>query len=66
MFTTPLVLTAGATAVMLVAEFTVKLAAGVLPKETPVEPVNPVPVIVTAVPPTVEPDSGEMCVITPP
>lgn len=60
MFTTPDVLAAGTTAVMEVAEPTVKLAAGVLPKETPVAPVKPVPVIVTDVPPTVEPDSGEM------
>ena len=47
MFTTPAELVAGVTAVMEVAEFTVKLAAGVLPKETPVAPVKPVPVIVT-------------------
>lgn len=45
-----------------VAETTVKLAAGVPPKLTPVESVRSVPVIVTASPPAVEPAPGETTV----
>ena len=39
--------------------FTVKLTAGVPPNDTPVAPVRFVPVIVTDVPPNVEPDAGD-------
>ena len=49
---------AGATAVICVAESTVKLVAAVLPKETAVAPVKLVPVMVTVVPPRVEPEPG--------
>jgi hypothetical protein len=41
----------GLVAVMRVAEFTVKLFAGAEPKSTEVAPLNPAPLIVTAVPP---------------
>src|SRR5215470_5515866 len=47
---------AGETDVMLVAEFTVKLVAGVAPKFTAVAPVKLVPVMVTEVP--AAPDVG--------
>ena len=56
-FTTPAA-PAGAVAVSCVAEFTVKPMAFVAPKCTAVAPVNPVPVIVTLVPPDVEPELG--------
>src|SRR5215813_12767219 len=46
----------GETALIDVSPFTVKLAAGVPPKPTAVAPVNPVPPIVTAVPPAVGPE----------
>ena len=49
---------AGDVAVICVAELTVKLVAAVAPKVTAVAPVNPVPVIVTDVPPVVDPDVG--------
>jgi hypothetical protein len=49
---------AGDVAVICVAEMTVKLAAAVAPKVKAVAPVNPVPVIVTNVPPVVDPDVG--------
>ena len=49
-------------AVILVGEFTVKLAALVAPNTTAVAPVNPVPVTVTLVPPVVGPFAGEMLV----
>jgi len=49
---------AGETAVIDVAELTVKLAAGVAPKLTAVVPVKFVPVIATGVPPAVGPDIG--------
>jgi hypothetical protein len=49
---------AGAVAVICVAEFTVNPVAFVAPKRTAVAPVNPVPVIVTFVPPDVEPELG--------
>jgi len=39
--------------------FTVKLTAAVPPKDTAVAPVRSVPVIVTDVPPRVEPDTGD-------
>ena len=48
----------GETAVMLVALLTVKLAAAAGPKATAVAPVKLVPVIVTVVPPVVEPLAG--------
>jgi hypothetical protein len=48
-------LAAGDTAVIDVSPFTVKLAASVEPKVTAVAPVNPVPVIVTLVPPAAGP-----------
>src|SRR5262249_3137507 len=49
--TVPPVFTLGETAVIEVAEFTVKLLALVKPKRTDVAPVKPVPVMVTVVPP---------------
>jgi hypothetical protein len=49
---------AGEIAVMLLAEFTVKLVAGVPPNSTAVAPVKPVPVMVTEVPPAVVPLAG--------
>src|SRR5438445_378249 len=49
---------AGEVAVMVVALLTVKLVAAVAPKLTAVAPVNPVPVIVTEVPPAVGPFVG--------
>ena len=49
---------AGLTAVIDVALFTVKLVAGVEPKSTAVAPVRFVPVMVTVVPPLVEPVAG--------
>jgi len=52
-------LEAGETAVIDVAEFTVTEAALVDPKSTDVAPVNPVPVIVTLVPPAAGPAFGE-------
>jgi hypothetical protein len=51
---------AGATADILVAEFTVKDVAAVPPNLTDVAPVKPVPVIVTAVPPDARPVAGEI------
>src|SRR5882672_8972457 len=54
---------AGATAVILVAEFTVKLVAATDPNRTTVAPVNPVPVITTDVPPVCEPVAGATLVI---
>jgi hypothetical protein len=50
---------AGETAVICVAELTVKLVVLVEPNFTAVAPVKFVPVIVTVVPPTIEPDVGE-------
>ena len=49
---------AGDVAVIDVAELTVKAVALVTPNVTAVAPVNPVPVIVTDVPPVVGPDVG--------
>src|SRR5450631_3576300 len=49
---------AAVTAVICVAEFTTKLAAGVLPNFTAVAPVKPVPVMTTLVPPLSGPDVG--------
>ena len=49
----------GDTHVIEVSPFTVKLAAAVPPKFTPVAPVNPVPVIVRVVPPVAGPEVGE-------
>jgi hypothetical protein len=49
---------AGETAVICVAELTVKLVAAVAPKLTAVAPVNEVPVMVTDVPPAVDPEVG--------
>ena len=49
----------GATAVIWVAESTLKLVASVAPKETAVAPVRSSPVIVTAVPPAAGPFLGE-------
>ena len=56
-------LPAGAIAVMLVFEVTVKLEAAVVPKLTAVAPLKLVPLIVTDVPPAVEPELGEIPVI---
>jgi hypothetical protein len=55
---------AGVTAVIDVVEFTVKLAAGADPNETAVTRLNPVPVMVTLVPPAVEPELGDTPVTT--
>ncbi len=52
----------GEVAVMEVSEFTVKAVAAVVPKSTAVAPVNPVPVIVTAVLPAGGPLAGEIVV----
>ena len=49
---------AGETAVIWVAEVTVKLDAETVPNFTTVAPVNPVPVTVTVVPPATGPDAG--------
>jgi hypothetical protein len=51
---------AGATAVILVDDDTLKLVAGTVPKSTWVAPLKPVPLTVTDVPPAVGPDVGEM------
>ena len=51
---------AGDVAVIEVAELTVKPVAGVAPKVTAVAPVNPVPVMLTEVPPAVGPEVGEI------
>jgi hypothetical protein len=56
-------LCAGDTAVISVADFTVKLVAASAPKTTFVAPVNAVPVIVTVVPPATGPDAGKIAVI---
>ncbi len=48
----------GAVAEICVAEFTVKLVAAVDPKATAVAPVRLVPVMVTKVPPTYDPELG--------
>ena len=48
----------GVMAVKDVALLTVKLAAAVPPKVTLVAPVNPVPTILTSVPPTIDPDDA--------
>jgi hypothetical protein len=55
-------LSAGEVAEIDVSEFTVKLAAAVPPKLTADAPVNPVPVIVTLVPPAVGPAFGDTLV----
>ena len=46
---------AGATAVICVAEFTIKLVAGMPPKETALAPLKLLPVMVTEVPPAAGP-----------
>jgi hypothetical protein len=51
-------LTAGVTAVKVVAELTLNEAAALDPKSTAVAPVKFVPVMVTEVPPAVEPEDG--------
>jgi hypothetical protein len=51
---------AGAVTVMPVSAFTVRLVAGVVPNLTAVDPVNPVPVSVTRVPPVTGPLAGAM------
>jgi len=60
--TAPAVARAGEVAVIVVSFTTVKLVAGVSPKLTDVAPVKLVPVIVTDVPPDVEPTAGEIAV----
>jgi hypothetical protein len=50
---------AGEVAVIWVDATTVKLVAATVPKSTLVAPVNPVPVMVTLVPPDVGPEVGE-------
>ena len=52
----------GVIVVISVSLTTVRLVATVLPKVTAVAPVKPVPMMVTAVPPAVVPDVGEMLV----
>ena len=54
---------AGATAVICVAELTVKLVALMPPNCTAVAPVKPVPVMMTLVPPAAGPDVGARPVI---
>jgi hypothetical protein len=56
--TGPALAAAGAVAVIEVPELTVNEDAAVAPKSTAVAPVNPVPVMVTLVPPTRTPDAG--------
>jgi hypothetical protein len=51
---------AGLTAVIWVSLLNVKLVAGTVPNSTLLAPVKPVPVIVTDVPPVVDPSLGEM------
>jgi len=46
--------------VIFVADTTVKVVAATEPKTTLLTPLNPVPVIVTDVPPAVGPDAGEI------
>lgn len=53
---------AGVVAVIEVALLTVKPAAGLAPKLTPVAPMKSVPVSVTTVPPAVLPEPGETAV----
>jgi len=62
MFTAPAAW-AGVVAVMLVALTTVTPVAAEPPIVTVAPPTNPVPVMVTAVPPAVEPDAGETAVM---
>src|SRR5262249_10170906 len=50
---------AGSVAVILVADTTVKLVAGVPPNDTPVAPLKLLPVIVTVVPPVAGPLAGD-------
>jgi hypothetical protein len=54
----PVPTAAGDCALIELGPVTLKLVAGVEPKRTAVAPVKFVPVIVTAVPPAVEPDEG--------
>ena len=49
---------AGETAVIWVADTTVKLVAATVAKATAVAPVKPVPVMVTVVPPATGPEAG--------
>ena len=62
--TAPAVAAAGLTAVMDVGLLTVKLVAAVLPNDTAVAPVKPVPVIATVVPPASGPPAGLRPVMT--
>jgi hypothetical protein len=55
---------AGAVAVTVLSEPTVKLVAGVVPKFTPMVSITPAPVMVTTVPPAVGPEVGVMELIT--
>ena len=55
---------AGDTAVIDVLPLAVEDAAGVEPKSTAVVPVNPLPVMVTLVPPSVLPETAESPVLT--
>ncbi len=55
---------AGLSAVMVLSLTTVTFVAAVVPKSTTVAPVNPVPVIVTSVPPAAGPVVGERPVTT--
>ena len=47
-----------------VLDTTVKFVAATAPKATRVAPLNPVPVMVTVVPPVVGPDAGVTAVVT--
>ena len=60
------VVTAGVTAVSWVAESTVKVVAGVVPKSTSVVPVRSVPTTSTVSPPAVEPMEASTAVTTGP
>ena len=55
---------AGAVAVTVLSESTVKVVAGVVPKFTPMVSIKPAPVMVTTVPPVVDPEVGVMELIT--
>lgn len=61
--TAPVAATAGAVTRIDVAEVTLKPVAGVVPNFTAVAPVRFVPVMVTTVPPRVDPVAGDSAVI---
>lgn len=61
--TAPVTVTAGAVAVIDVAEMTLNPVAGVVPNFTAVAPVRFVPVMVTTVPPRMDPVAGDSAVM---